>query len=71
MCLGIFQMAKVFLVWRIYSFVALEKGYRMSAIKKNVHSTFEYKNVSKDEKKVEKVEKIICQEQYAWVFLQW
>ena len=38
-----------FLLWKIYSFVALEKLYRMGWTTKNVYSNFEDKNVMEDE----------------------
>ena len=43
------EMANLFWLWKIYSFVALEKLYRMGRTTKNVYSNFEDKNVMEDE----------------------
>jgi hypothetical protein len=43
-------VASLFVVGKIYGFVAFEKLYRMGKTRKNVHSNFKDKNVGKDEK---------------------
>ena len=48
-CLDVYQVANVFWLWEIYSFVAFEKLYRIGKTRKNVHSNFKDKNVGKDE----------------------